>query len=80
MRLALAGTGEGAGGGYGRAGHVMGDRGLCRHGRGGVDLGRGASFGRIGRNVSQQLTNLEGAVGVTLLNRGERPVTLTRRE
>lgn len=27
--------------------------------------------------VSQQLTNLEGAIGTTLLNRGERPVTLT---
>lgn len=27
--------------------------------------------------VSQQLTNLEGAVGTTLLNRGARPVTLT---
>ena len=27
--------------------------------------------------VSQQLTNLEGAIGTTLLNRNERPVTLT---
>ncbi len=27
--------------------------------------------------VSQQITNLEGAIGTTLLNRGERPVTLT---
>jgi DNA-binding transcriptional LysR family regulator len=27
--------------------------------------------------VSQQLTNLEGAVGTTLLNRGERPITLS---
>lgn len=27
--------------------------------------------------VSQQLTNLEGAIGSTLLNRGERPITLT---
>ena len=27
--------------------------------------------------VSQQLTNLEGAIGTTLLDRGARPVTLT---
>ncbi len=34
-------------------------------------------LGASAATVSQQLTNLEGAVGVTLLNRGERPVTLT---
>jgi DNA-binding transcriptional LysR family regulator len=34
-------------------------------------------LGASAATVSQQLTNLEAAVGVTLLNRGERPVTLT---
>jgi DNA-binding transcriptional LysR family regulator len=34
-------------------------------------------LGASAATVSQQLTNLEGAVGTTLLNRGERPVTLT---
>jgi len=34
-------------------------------------------LGASAATVSQQLTNLEGSVGVTLLNRGERPVTLT---
>ena len=34
-------------------------------------------LGTSAATVSQQLTNLEGAVGATLLNRGERPVTLT---
>jgi DNA-binding transcriptional LysR family regulator len=34
-------------------------------------------LGASAATVSQQLTNLEGAVGVALLNRGERPVTLT---
>jgi DNA-binding transcriptional LysR family regulator len=34
-------------------------------------------LGTSAATVSQQLTNLEGAIGTTLLNRGERPVTLT---
>ena len=34
-------------------------------------------LGTSAATVSQQLTNLEGAVGATLLNRSERPVTLT---
>jgi len=34
-------------------------------------------LGTSAATVSQQLTNLEGAVGTSLLNRGERPVTLT---
>ncbi len=34
-------------------------------------------LGTSAATVSQQLTNLEGAVGAILLNRGERPVTLT---
>lgn len=34
-------------------------------------------LGASAATVSQQLTNLEAAVGTTLLNRGERPVTLT---
>ena len=34
-------------------------------------------LGTSAATVSQQLTNLEGAIGATLLNRGERPVTLT---
>jgi DNA-binding transcriptional LysR family regulator len=39
-----------------------------------------AAARRLGASVaavSQQLTNLEGAVGTTLLNRGGRPITLT---
>lgn len=34
-------------------------------------------LGTSAATVSQQITNLEGAIGTTLLNRGERPVTLT---
>lgn len=34
-------------------------------------------LGTSAATVSQQLTNLEGAIGTTLLNRQERPVTLT---
>ncbi|WP_342078760.1 LysR family transcriptional regulator [Yoonia sp. SS1-5] len=34
-------------------------------------------LGSSAATVSQQITNLEGAIGTTLLNRGERPVTLT---
>lgn len=34
-------------------------------------------LGTSAATVSQQITNLEGALGTTLLNRGERPVTLT---
>lgn len=34
-------------------------------------------LGASAATVSQQLTNLEGAIGTSLLNRGERPVTLT---
>ncbi len=34
-------------------------------------------LGTSAATVSQQLTNLEGAIGTALLNRGERPVTLT---
>ena len=34
-------------------------------------------LGTSAATVSQQLTNLETAIGATLLNRGERPVTLT---
>ena len=34
-------------------------------------------LGSSAATVSQQLSNLEGAIGTTLLNRGERPVTLT---
>ncbi|NCO21123.1 MAG: LysR family transcriptional regulator [Rhodobacterales bacterium] len=34
-------------------------------------------LGTSAATVSQQLTNLEGAIGTSLLNRGERPVTLT---
>jgi len=34
-------------------------------------------LGTSAATVSQQLSNLEGAIGTTLLNRGERPVTLT---
>lgn len=34
-------------------------------------------LGSSAATVSQQLTNLEGAIGTSLLNRGERPVTLT---
>jgi DNA-binding transcriptional LysR family regulator len=34
-------------------------------------------LGASAATVSQQLTNLEGAIGTTLLNRGERPVRLT---
>jgi DNA-binding transcriptional LysR family regulator len=34
-------------------------------------------LGSSAATVSQQLTNLEGAIGTALLNRGERPITLT---
>ncbi len=34
-------------------------------------------LGSSAATVSQQLTNLEGAIGATLLNRNERPITLT---
>ena len=34
-------------------------------------------LGTSAATVSQQLTNLEGAIGTSLLNRSERPVTLT---
>ena len=34
-------------------------------------------LGASAATVSQQLTNLEGAIGTSLLNRGERPVSLT---
>ncbi len=34
-------------------------------------------LGTSAATVSQQITNLEGAIGTTLLNRGERPVSLT---
>ncbi|MFQ1702795.1 LysR family transcriptional regulator [Loktanella agnita] len=34
-------------------------------------------LGSSAATVSQQITNLEGAIGTTLLNRGQRPVTLT---
>lgn len=34
-------------------------------------------LGTSAATVSQQLSNLEGAIGTTLLNRGQRPVTMT---
>ncbi len=34
-------------------------------------------LGTSAATVSQQITNLEGAIGTSLMNRGERPVTLT---
>nr|WP_106743800.1 LysR family transcriptional regulator [Yoonia maritima] len=39
--------------------------------------GAARRLGSSAATVSQQLTNLEGAIGATLLNRSERPVTLT---
>ncbi|KJZ20568.1 LysR family transcriptional regulator [Loktanella sp. S4079] len=39
--------------------------------------GAARRLGSSAATVSQQITNLEGAIGATLLNRSERPVTLT---